>query len=152
MLAFAEVLDALYDLVDADTTFKGHVSKHDFAKIAETADIAAVLRVGGFTNIEDAYGGVYAVTWSVFVDLYCPYVKHAETEVESLVAARDAIIDLIQQNCYLGKGEGNAEGIQSASVTRGSGLEFVIAEEATVTHFNLSVEISVYQTRTVALE
>ncbi len=152
MSAFAEVLNALYDLIDADTAFKNHVSKHDFGKIAETADVTAVLRVGSFINTEDSFGGNYAVVWTIYIDLYCPYGDHIEVEVESLVAARDVIVDLIQQKVYLGKGEGNADGIQSASVVRGSGLEFVLAEEGNVTHFNLSVEISVYQTRTVTLE
>lgn len=152
MPAFAEVLDAFYDLLDADSTFQGHVSKHDFGKIAETADVAAVLRVGGFINTEDAFGGIYATSWTIFVDLYYPYSRHVEEDVESLVAARDVVVDLIQKNIYLGKGEGNGQGIQSATVVRGSGLEFVIVEEGTVTHFNLSVETSVYQTRTVAME
>lgn len=152
MPTFVEVFNALYDLLEADDVFKGHVSKHDFGKIAETADITAVLRVGGFTNAEDAYGGVYATTWTIFIDLYCPYVTHAEEEVAELVAARDTIVDLIQKNIYLGKGEGNVEGIQSAIITGGTGLEYVLLEEGVCTHLNLSVQTSIYQTRTVVME
>lgn len=152
MPAFAEILDALYDLLNADNTFKGHVSKHDFGKVSDTGDIAAVLRVGSFRNTEDSFGGTYALIWTVLVDLYYPYSQQAEEDVEQLVVARDTVVDLIQQNIYLGKGAGNAQGIQAASVTRGGALEFVISETDTVTHFSLTVEIEVYQTRTVAME
>lgn len=152
MAGYKEVLDDLYDLLNANATFKNNVSRHDFSKIAESASTAAVLRVGGFGVHEDeAFGGVYAIVWDIFVDLYESYGAHIEEDVDNLVQARDTVIDLIEKNYYLGQGAGNDDGIEFANVRSGEILSVVTGEDDAVTHFSLSVHIEVRQMHDVVL-
>ena len=70
--AFKEVLDALYDLLDAQTAFKSKVGKNDFSKIYDTGDSCLILRPSSFTSADDAFGGVYAVVWDIMAEIHEP--------------------------------------------------------------------------------
>ena len=150
MAAFAEVLDALYDLISTETELE--VSKHDFSIISESGTPGVVLRVGGFASGEESFGGTYQVIWDIYADIYERYSQHIEADIESLIASRDTIISLIQRKTYLGKGPGNVEGIEFAVIPRGDALDAVFDEETTVTHFSLSVLIQVAQQRSEVIE
>ncbi|KKM83250.1 hypothetical protein LCGC14_1311350 [marine sediment metagenome] len=152
MAGYKEVLDDLFDLLNASPVFKNNVSRHDFSVISESGSTAIVLRVGGFDHRQEAFGGEYDVTWSLFIDIYEPYSAHVEEDVNTLVKARDTVINLIEKNSYLGKGPGNESGIVMAGVNRGDMLGVVFDEgERTVTHFTLNVLVDVHQHHTVVL-
>jgi hypothetical protein len=142
---YAEVINALRDLLFTDDLFKNQVSKHNFAEISETGSLSVVLRVGGFTSEDEAFGRIYGVTWDIFADIYQPYGQHIEDDIDELITARDTLMDLIFKNVYLGKGVANAEGIEVASIRRGEGLGLVFNEADTCTHFTLSVTVQVRQ-------
>jgi len=151
--AFKEVLDALYDLLDAQTAFKSKVGKNDFSKIYDTGDSCLILRPSSFTSADDAFGGVYAVVWDIIVEIYEPYRSNIGDVLASLIDNRDIIIDLIQQKMYLGKGQGNSIKIQAANVVQGGELTAILADDGEmITHLMLSVLIRVDQLRTVVLE
>lgn len=152
MAGYKEILDDLHALLNKDDTFKNKVSRHDFSAISSSGETAAVLRVGGFAHQQDAFGGEYAVAWDIFVDIYETYGANIEEDVDTLVKARDTVIDLVEKNPYLDKGPGSASGITVAEVIRGDNLGVVFDEdEKTVTHFTLSVLIQVQQQHSVAL-
>ena len=153
MPAFKEVLDDLYDLLNANAAFKGRVSRHDFSAISNEGSTSAVLRVGGFTSEDDSFAGNYAVVWDIFVDIYVPYQRHVEEDVDTLIKARDTLVDLIQIKTYLGKGSGNADGITAANIIRGEPLAVIVDEDTkTVSHITLSMLVKVTQARSVTLE
>ncbi len=151
MAGYKELLDDLHALLQANDTFKNNVSRHNFGEIADNADTSVVLRVGGFTSADEAFGGVYGIIWDLFADIYVPYGLHIEEDVDTLLKARDTLIDLIEKNIYLGKGAGSASGIEWASIVRGDNLGVVIGEEDTATHYTLSILIQVRQQHAVTL-
>lgn len=147
-----EILDALYDLLNDNNAFKNNVSRHDFSAIANSGSTAIVLRVGGFAHQGSGFGGNYAVTWDFFIDIYENYSAHIEEDVETLVKARDTVIDIIEKNTYLGQGSGGSSQITEARIMRGDNLGVVYDEDnETVTHFTLSILIEVQQQHSVTL-
>jgi len=153
MAGFDDVLTALYDLLDAQTDFKNHVSKFDYSKISEDGSTSIVLLPGGFTHEDETFGGTYAAVWEILVDIYEPYSNNIETDVTTLIKARDTIINLLEQKVYLGKGFGNSIGIEVADIIEGTRLAAVLAEdEVTVTHLVMSVLLRVRQQSSVTLE
>ena len=151
MPGYKELLDDLHALLQADDAFKNNVSRHDFSEIADSGDTSVVLRVGGFTSDDEAFGGVYGIEWDLFADIYVPYGEHIEENVDTLLKARDTLVDLIEKNIYLGKGAGSASKIEWASIVRGDNLGVVIGEQDNVTHFTLSILIRVRQQHVVTL-
>jgi len=151
--AFKEVLDALYDLMNAQTAFKSKVVKNDYSKIYDTGDSCIVLRPSSFTSADDAFGGVYAVVWDIMAEIHEPYRANISEVIEVLINNRDLLIDLIQQKMYLGKGAGNSIKIVAANIIQGGDLTAILADdEITVTHLMLPVLIRVDQQRSVTLE
>lgn len=151
MAGYKELVDDLFALLNANATFKNSVSRHNFDEIADTGDVAVVIRVGGFTSDDEAFGGVYGIEWDLFTDIYVPYSTHIEEDVDILLKARDTLVDLIEKNIYLGKGAGSASKIEWASIVRGDNLGVVIGEDSTVTHYTLSILVRVRQQHSVTL-
>ena len=152
MAGYKEILDDLHALLSANDLFRNNVSRHDFSAVANSGSTAIVLRVGGFKHDDEAFGGVYGVVWDLHIDIYESYSAHIEEDTQSLVKARDTVIDLIEKNIYLGQGSGNAHKIEFAAVNGGDSLGVVYDEdEETVTHFTLSVLINVRQQHVVTL-